>query len=69
MQLTSLGVTWSARGLPSAAAHAPPPFTLAGDARSVRQPDAEQCGLLDEIEHKRTAKRDCLVGPCGRGTH
>ena len=35
MQPTSLGVTSSARGLPSAAAHAPPPFTLAADTRSA----------------------------------
>jgi hypothetical protein len=37
MHPTSLGVTWSVRGLASLAAHPAPPFTLAGDTRSVRQ--------------------------------
>ena len=43
MHPTSLGVTWSARGLASLAAHPAPPLTLAGDTRSVRQGRPIEC--------------------------
>jgi len=43
MHPTSLGVTASARGLASLAAHPAPPFTLAGDTRSVRELPGHGC--------------------------
>jgi hypothetical protein len=56
MYLMSLGVTASARALPSAAAYALPPFTLAGDARSVRRPGRPETGIglgKNEYDEKR----------------
>ena len=48
MQPTSLGVTGSARGLASLAAHPAPPLTLAADTHPVRALD-EILGLLQQV--------------------
>ena len=65
MHPTSLGVTWSARGLASLAAHPAPPFTLAGDARSVRS--LPQSGL-SERSFRKMPLEDLRVAQSRLGT-
>ena len=63
MHPTSLGVTASARGLASLAAHPAPPFTLAGDTRSVsRAPYGDRCMSHDKQAAARRRIRILIVG-------